>query len=313
MHGRKKKTLSDTEIENLRTKTDGYNRLAAAISDMKKAEKRDVHSLDLVDKMTLMNPDFYSLWNYRREILNDIYNSFDAHVVERELNVSSDAIKKNPKSYCAWHHRLWVWSKVDIDISKELELCDRFLTMDQRNFHCWNYRRAIIRLGKIDHLSEISFSMKKIEENFSNYSAFHHRSVYIKDTVCDLAVGLQEELGIVHNAIFTEPDDQSAWWYYQFLMNWAKAAGESNAESLCVFRTILSEEIETIRSLRELENESKWAMVTQAFLLQMLVNISTACEVDQLEETRSERCSLLRKLCELDTSHRNRYLSMLAT
>jgi len=31
---------------------------------------------------------------------------------------------------------------------------------------------------------------------------------------------LEPELAIVENAVFTEPDDQSAWWYHQFLLTW---------------------------------------------------------------------------------------------
>lgn len=310
MHNRKKKVFTEAELEHLHLKTEGYNRLASAISEMKKAQKIESATLDLIDKMIVMNPDFYSLWNFRREIINKVYESFDDNLTERELNISSDAIKKNPKSYCAWHHRLWVWSKVECDVSKELSLCDKLLAADQRNFHCWNYRRSIVRLCKVEPEHEISFSMKKIEENFSNYSAFHHRSVYIKDKVCDLKEGLDLELGLVHNAIFTEPDDQSAWWYYQFLIDWAKGTVSLNSELSRLFKTMLEREIETIRNLLELESKSKWAMVTLAFLLQHLARVT---EVEYVEDLTLERRSLLRTLCDLDIIHRRRYLSLLMT
>ena len=101
-----------------------------------------------------------------------------------------------------------------------------FLKEDQRNFHCWNYRRFIVTLGNIKPDLEYEFSNEKIKENFSNYSAFHHRSVYIVliiknnnynlDIMKDL---VNEEIDIITNAIFTEPDDQSSWWYLLFLAN----------------------------------------------------------------------------------------------
>jgi hypothetical protein len=31
-------------------------------------------------------------------------------------------------------------------------------------------------------------------------------------------VSLEQELELTHNAMFTEPDDQRAWWYYDFLL-----------------------------------------------------------------------------------------------
>ena len=47
--------------------------------------------------------------------------------------------------------------------------------------------------------------MQKISENFSNYSAFHHRSVLLKASLGLSREVLESELYIVENAIFTEP------------------------------------------------------------------------------------------------------------
>ena len=46
----------------------------------------------------------------------------------------------------------------------------------QRNFHCWNYRRAVAALARVRADDEYAFSSEKIQQNFSNYSAFHSRS-----------------------------------------------------------------------------------------------------------------------------------------
>ena len=312
MHGRKKRVLSDAEVESLRVKTEGYIKLSSAISLMKQEKRRDVATLDLMQKMLIMNPDFYSLWNYRREILEHEFSDkpFDKEAGERELILSSQAIQKNPKSYPAWHHRLWVGSKVagGIDYKEEIRLCDKFLSVDQRNFHCWNYRREVVKLGNISANDEMEFSMKKIGENFSNYSAFHHRSVYLRTCEGDVNDILEKELSIVHDAIFTEPDDQSAWWYYQFLINWGNSATEANAESRLRFEDVLHQEIETVRSLLELEADSKWAMVTLAYLLQIFITKRN----NNNEVLIDERRNLLERLCELDKAHKNRYLYLLS-
>jgi hypothetical protein len=64
--------------------------------------------------------------------------------------------------------------------------------------------------------AELAYSQEKIQENFSNYSAFHHRSNFMKTNATSLMTVLPPEFSIVK-----KPDDQSAWWYHQFLLTWA--------------------------------------------------------------------------------------------
>jgi geranylgeranyl transferase type-2 subunit alpha len=52
--------------------------------------------------------------------------------------------------------------------------------MDERNFHAWNYRiwliRDVMKYNKKVIASELEYLKGKIEDNFSNFSAFHFRS-----------------------------------------------------------------------------------------------------------------------------------------
>lgn len=75
-----------------------------------------------------------------------------------------------------------------------MKLCDKMLMMDERNFHCWNYRlmTALLYLKEIPSrlesqeastAAEVEFLKKEcemaeklIKKNFSNYSAWHYRS-----------------------------------------------------------------------------------------------------------------------------------------
>lgn len=76
----------------------------------------------------------------------------------------------------------------------------------------------------------------KCSQNFSNYSAFHYRSKVLESCLLKYAntdtivKGLNKvevvrsELEMVCQAAFTEPEDQSAWWYHRFVLDWAERA-----------------------------------------------------------------------------------------
>ena len=45
--------------------------------------------------------------------------------------------------------------------------------------HCWNYRRWICDQSNTSTKTEFDYTTKKIQENFSNYSAWHNRSLLL--------------------------------------------------------------------------------------------------------------------------------------
>ena len=63
--------------------------------------------------------------------------------------------------------------------------------------HCWGYRRYVAQKSGVSNESEYAFSTKKIESNFSNYSAWHQRSKLIpllKPTPQELKIALNDGL-----------------------------------------------------------------------------------------------------------------------
>lgn len=215
----------------------------------------------------------------------------------------------------AWHHRLWIADRFVMDFESELQLCTDFLRADQRNFHCWNYRRAIHQRSGIPNQSEFKYSTEKIQENFSNYSAFHHRSCYLKDSGMDIDMLIENECSVVENAIFTEPDDQSAWWYQQFLFTWLYSKYNELGVSLESYISSLERHIGTVQSLLELEPTSRWAMNSLVFLVDMFDRVKLANSEETYSLDQSElhllRKNLLQQLCTIDPFHKNRYQYML--
>ncbi|KAG0442677.1 hypothetical protein HPB47_015641 [Ixodes persulcatus] len=111
----------------------------------------------------------------------------------------------------------------NMDWDRELRLCNLLLEQDERNFHGWDYRRLVCQHAKVTLEKELSFTMDKIAANFSNYSAWHYRSSLLPKVHPGSREGtvkedvLLEEYSLVQNATFTDPGDQSGWFYHRWL------------------------------------------------------------------------------------------------
>ncbi|CAL5354741.1 unnamed protein product [Camellia sinensis] len=135
------------------------------------------------------------------------------------------ALAKNFRSYGAWYHCKWVLSKGHSSLDQELQLLGVFLKKDSRNFHAWNYQRFVAPLKNRSDEEELHFTTDLINENFSHYSSWHNRSVILSHLLEKRAQGsfskekvLTEEYDLVHQALFTNPNDQSGWFYHLWLL-----------------------------------------------------------------------------------------------
>ena len=52
----------------------------------------------------------------------------------------------------------------------------RFLVADSRNFHGWAYWRWLVKLMGLSADDQEAYVLSKIEDHFSNYSAWHERT-----------------------------------------------------------------------------------------------------------------------------------------
>ncbi|RWS15486.1 geranylgeranyl transferase type-2 subunit alpha-like protein [Dinothrombium tinctorium] len=271
MHGRLKvKTTAEKEREKRIEKEEKCKHFKAGLDKaFQMREKGDnQNALSLTAPLLMTNPDVYTLWNYRREIIlefksqvqckletetvetsknnseNDVkpkddnsndlsddmnksksdetQNEFEI-LCENELELTSSCLLKNPKSYCVWHHRAWVLQTMEKpNFKREIMLCNQFLEMDERNFHCWDYRRFIHDFAKLDINEELQYTLRKIEQNFSNFSSWYYRSSLFTEAhirgVLNFCDHWEKEYNLVENAVFTDPNDQSPWFYHKWLL-----------------------------------------------------------------------------------------------
>lgn len=230
----------------------------------RRAGAYDPASLELSAKLLELNPEVYTVWNYRREALEATVQGGGEEAVAAiagELAVTERALMRNPKSYSTWHHRKWAVATGFCSLEHELALVEKLLDADERNFHGWAYRRFVAQLMGMPTQRELDFTRKKIEQNFSNYSAWHYRTALlpalhaaeegpsdsqtaeaaetaagmgagVAATACIPADVLDDELDLVKQAFFTEPEDQSGWFYHRWLLGKCMLP---RCKMLCVF------------------------------------------------------------------------------
>lgn len=107
--------------------------------------------------------------------------------------------------------------------------------------------------------------MLKLNQNFSNYSAWHYRTQLLPKAfgAADAAAVLRNELKLARAAYFTECRDQSAWMYVVWVLRMLKIHSPE-------FDALLDEELQHLRDLDALENGSAlwprfFAAILQAF------------------------------------------------
>lgn len=131
-----------------------------------------------------------------------------------DLSLTIASLKQHPKVYWIWNHRRWCLENVpdgptdgdpdgwrQTNWNKELFVVEKMLDADARNcklqflrtdfrisqvetnhislvVHAWNYRRYVLASMTVprSETSELAYTTRKIEANFSNFSAWHQRS-----------------------------------------------------------------------------------------------------------------------------------------
>ncbi|XP_054747210.1 geranylgeranyl transferase type-2 subunit alpha [Anastrepha obliqua] len=251
MHGRLKVRTTEEERERKKKeqalKVKAYRAAMAKIQDKRRRNVLDDEMLTLTSQILLRNPDVTTLWNIRRECVEKKAGALDDVVQQQaiydtELAFSEQCLLVNPKSYNGWHHRCWTLEhSPNANWEREVQLCSKYLKMDERNFHTWDYRRYVAEKANISKQNELDFCTEKIKANFSNYSSWHHRSLllpqlfpYEGDSQPKRAMSeskLKEELEMVLTAAFTDPNDSSAWFYQRWLLGYSRQELD-----VCAFR-----------------------------------------------------------------------------
>ncbi|XP_057975886.1 geranylgeranyl transferase type-2 subunit alpha 1 [Malania oleifera] len=232
MHGRPRKASKPEDAEASAAKTSNLRSLQSQLLHYHHDHIYTKDAVDVSAKLLEINPEWQTAWNYRKLAVEHMLKQSESDpdsiksILDVELKVVESALRQNFKSYGPWHHRKWVLNKGHASIDRELRLLDQFQKADSRNFHAWAYRRFVAAMKKIPHEEELKFTTEMVNTNFSNYSAWHNRSILLSQLLDKGVQGfvpkekvLIEEYELVHQALFTDPDDQSGWFYHLWLLD----------------------------------------------------------------------------------------------
>ncbi|GAA5891157.1 hypothetical protein JCM8208_002520 [Rhodotorula glutinis] len=321
----------DKELQRI----DEYRTLLESVLDKDRNEVYTLDALADTTRLLSLNPEFQTGWGIRRRILLKglLVNAPDddarQQLLEADLQLTNASLKLNPKVYCVWEHRKWVLETMpDADWGFEFKMVEMYLEKDARNFHSWDYRRYLVSsiqsiaspspspsslprprtkpLPEPTTSSELAFTTRKISANFSNFSAWHYRTKLLQKLwdergwAADAQERLDkidEEFELVKQAIWSDPNDQSAWLYHRWLV------GDGTV-------SIVRREIEGIEELLEEEPDSRWCLDSLVHYKRLLVRLLEP----QGDSTRPERDELnlacvdmLARLQEVDPMRRARY------
>ncbi|KAK7194706.1 Protein prenyltransferase alpha subunit repeat [Novymonas esmeraldas] len=268
-----------------------------------------VQELKLNSKVLLLNYKNYSAFLHRHWIFNQLEMLATAEL--RDTVAASGAGCPTDGAASSPTHELLCGL-----LRKERAQCEQLLQLDERNFHAWNYRRWVLAqesraaqlvaaaapagtspaLFTTDEAAELAYTTQKIKNNFSNYSAWHQRSLALQSAVgrwgsqprqspgwrAALVAQLQEDVEFLKQAIYCDPNDQSAWFYAPFVFQLLRGRvghdGAEAAEAVTLADSFLDSVVDLVAEVDRAGTEDE-CYLPYYFLLDQLALLQTAaCE-----------------------------------
>ncbi|XP_003974803.1 protein prenyltransferase alpha subunit repeat-containing protein 1 [Takifugu rubripes] len=175
--------------------------------------------VDITSTLLLLNPDFTTAWNVRKELLQ-----CGALVPEKDLYLGKLALTKFPKSPETWIHRRWVLQQVlqrfsaaacrsqqqhgEMESSElqrspmlsdqltrtlheEMKVCCDAACRYPSNYNAWSHRIWVLQhmaRGNIKFFHDELSSMRVwVSMHVSDHSGFHYRQFLLKELMTELS------------------------------------------------------------------------------------------------------------------------------
>lgn len=358
--------------------------------------------LKLNSTVLLMNYKNYNAFVHRHWVFDQLEALAKAELAQQHAEASdaaaasaaSPANEEKEKTATAGAPTLALLRQL---LQKERAQCEQLLQLDERNFHAWNYRRWVLaqesRACELerayqpssagaspssfseDEASELVYTTQKIKHNFSNYSAWHQRSLALKaaaarwqpylttktssssssslsdakdsadaQRACHdvLLTQLREDIGFLSQAIYCDPNDQSAWFYAPVVLQLLHAvreaapASEGSVEATALTDALVMAVVELVAEVDKVGGGEEsympyYFLLDQLFHLQAVASAEARAAVSRYTSALCEKVASLtamsagqadrlsccfkflhQRLCRADTLRRGLYDDMLA-
>ncbi|KAG9257652.1 uncharacterized protein F5Z01DRAFT_408913 [Emericellopsis atlantica] len=243
----------------------------------------------------------------------------DLEIIKSELVFTVPLLMEFPKCYWIWNYRLWTLGQAIVRLpthvarkvwEEELGLVGKMLHRDRRNFHAWGYRRYVVDqlesaalAGQSMTESEFEYTTKMIRMDLSNFSAWHYRSQLIPRLLRERDADdqarqkfLDDELAFIRDGLNVGPEDQSLWFYHQFLASNIidDACSQTIAPALSVDqrRSYIEREIDEIKDLLEDYTDVKWIYEALIQYTQSLSRLGQQAKPTELKDWLAQLKSL---------------------
>lgn len=257
-------------------------------------------ALQLTSDCINLNASNYTLWHYRRVLLEKLNKC-----LLTELEYIENMISKNHKNYQVWEHYKFILNclkkRIDANATTDISLEEltarvkRFihsvLAEDSKNYHAWQHIQWLI-LDWAQWHGELTYIDKLIEEDIRNNSAWNHRYYVIQHTTGFTEQVIQLEVEKTIQSIIKAPNNESAWNYLLGIMR-------KSSKSLDSFN-IVTETCENLSQNKETCSSHVLSfMVT--YLTEQLPEFQQT-KPEQFKATFSKATELCEKLAnEIDT------------
>ncbi|KAK4555520.1 Rab geranylgeranyltransferase [Recurvomyces mirabilis] len=346
---------SEQAREKEQKQIERYKALEKSVVERVRSKDYSNDTFQATSLLLTQNPEYYSIWNYRRLLLQDVFareqdreeqpETKDIEAAEKEglsppqreisLLIKEDLqflvplLKQYPKCYWIWNHRSWLLgtatrtlpSRHSVELWRgELGLVSKMLSLDSRNFHGWGYRREVV--AEIERLSassmvekEFAYTTKMIQTNLSNFSAWHYRSQLIPRLLSERRADSEArraffdaEFELITKALYTDPYDQSLWFYHGYLMSTLNPANAqappildpcTNAERL----HYLEQEIENVKDMLDGAEDCKYIYQSLLEMSQRYLEV----EAGNKAVTSQEMVAWLSELRKIDPLREGRW------
>lgn len=277
-------------------------------------------ALKSTTRLLQTNPEFNAIWNYRREIIDRLSPSLSSEFWDNELLFTLMLLKQYPKVYWIWNHRIWTLQhhsdRTTTVWETELAMVSKLLQLDARNFHGWHYRRLILNqlealTGHKRDKEEFEYVTQNINKNISNYSAWHQRaalisSLFANGEIADEQQFVRDEFAYITNAVFTDAEDQSVWFYTKWFI---KNENVLNALGRDEYIKLLQELQSNIVVINQ--DDLEFSGKDNNWCLKILIFIE-GIQQDLGLKVESHSEQYLKQLIDADPLRKNRYMSLMA-